>query len=210
MLKAKREVGRLHEGVLTLYAETDARKERGIDWSTTAGLRELYELPFRSVQFRAKDADILGDDASRISRKVACRVSPDVDTEKLAHIDGRLYEVTRTDADAHWHYLFLSELACDGMATLVATTTTYSRGEPTSTETTTPIYARIGSAGETDSDKGGFDSIWPTLALTIRACDYDRETVVRFAGKEYRIRKVVGDGEWLKLTCEGGVPYGQR
>lgn len=210
MLKAKREVGRLHEGVLTLYKETDARMERGIDWSTTAGLRELYELPFRSMQLRAKDADILGDDASRISRKVACRVSPYVDTEKLVRIEGTLYEVTRTDADARWHYLFLSELACDGVATLVATTTTYERGEPKSAETATPVYAKTASAGETDTDKGGFKSIWPTLALTIRACDYDRETIVRFDGKEYRIRKVTGDGEWLKLTCEGGVPYGQR
>ena len=210
MLKVRREIGHLTDGVLTLYAETDARRERGIDWSTTFGLRELYELPFRSMQLRAKDADILGDDASRITRKVACRVSPDVDTEKLAHIDGRLYEVTRTDADARWHYLFLSELACDGVAMLVATTTTYERGEPRSTETATPVYAKTASAGETDTDKGGFKSIWPTLALTIRACDYDRETIVRFVGKEYRIRKVTGDGEWLKLTCEGGVPYGQR
>lgn len=210
MLKAKREVGRLHEGVLTLYAETDARRDRGIDWSTTAGLRELYELPFRSMQLRAKDADILGDDASRISRKVACRVSPYVDTEKLARIEGKLYEVTRTDADARWHYLFLSELACDGVASLVATTTTYVKGEPRSVETTTAVYAKTASAGETDTDNGGFKSIWPTLVLTIRACDYDRETIVRFDGKEYRIRKVTGDGEWLKLTCEGGVPYGQR
>lgn len=210
MLRAKTEVGRLHEGVLTLYRESSTRSEVGVDWSTTYGLTKLYELPFRSMQFRSKDVELLGVDVSQITRKVACRLSPDVDTEKLAEIGGKLYEITRTDADYRWHYLYLTELACDGTATLVGYSTTYAKGEKQRVESPTVVYVKTAEMGEVDTDDVKFDSMWPTLTLTIRACDYSRQTVIRRDGMEYRIRKVTGDGEWLRLTCEGGVPYGQR
>ena len=210
MLRAKTEVSRLHEGVLTLYRESDRRSEVGIDWSTTYGLTKLYELPFRSMQFRSKDVELLGVDASQITRKVACRLSPELDTEKLVEIGGRLYEITRTDADYRWYYLYLTELACDGTATLVGYSTTYAKGEKQRVESPTIVHVKTASMGEVDTDDVKFESMWPTLVLTIRACDYGRQAIVRRDGIEYRIRKVTGDGEWLKLTCEGGVPYGQR
>lgn len=210
MLKAKAEVGRLPDGVLTLYADSAERFEVGIDWSTTYGLTKLYELAFRSQQFRAKDVELLGADASQITRKVACRLSPSLDTEKLAEIGGKVYEVTRTDNDGRWHYLYLTELACDGTCDLVGYTTTRVKGEQKRSESVTTVHVKVATAGEIDTDDVKFESLWPTIALTVRACDYNRQTVVRRGSMEYHVSKVTGDGEWVKLNCTGGVPYGQR
>ncbi len=210
MMRGKPNIQLLADGVLTLYADADARHVRGIDWSTTEGLTELYELPYRNMRLRSYDTELSGEDVSQITRKACVRVSPSCDTECLAAIDGTLYELTRVDTtDGRWHYLYMTELATDGTATLVKTTSTRSRGESTRTDVPTVVYARKVAPGAKLGNQSGVETAWPTCTLTIRALDYDGETVARMDGREYVVSKVEGEGEWLELSCTGGVPYGR-
>jgi hypothetical protein len=60
--------------------------------------------------------------------------------------------------------------------------------------------------GGEPAEKAGLQSVWPTIELTVRQCDWDGERHVSYKGIRYAVRSTKGDGNWLRLTCEEGVP----
>lgn len=207
MFKRKREVFAPTDGVLRVMAETPARLERGVDFSGTDGLEELVRLDFRSTRLRTEDLALAESEGVRVTRKVVCRLPPPgVDAARTVAIGGDAYEVTRTDQTTKHLTLFLDQLTCDGTCELLDTTSsTDARGEVRRTPTEAEAYVRRARMGDRATSKTGVSAPWPTLALTLRACDWRGERQVRYKGSTYAVTASKGDGEWVELTCEQGM-----
>lgn len=203
MLRRKREVFAPTDGVLSVMDATAARSVRGIDFSGTYGLDERHRLAFRSTRLRTQDVELAAADGVEVTRKLVCRRAPDVDAGTIVAIDGYAYDVTRVDLMAKTMTLTLSQLMCDGTCDLVRETTTRdARGESVTGEVPTTVYVRKARMGGTTDKRAGVQTVWPTVSLTIRACDWEGERIVSFRGASYAVRAAKGDGEWLVLECE--------
>lgn len=58
--------------------------------------------------------------------------------------------------------------------------------------------------GDRATSKTGVAAPWPTLALTLRACDWAGERQVEYRSSTYAVTASKGDGQWVELTCEQG------
>lgn len=211
MLRRKREVFAPTDGILSVMDPTPARMNRGVDFSGTTGLEERHTLDFRSSRLRTEDIELAESDGVQVTRKVVTRRAPDVDAGTIVAIDGETYDVTRVDVTARNMTLWLSQLTTDGTCSLVATTSTRDeRGEATTADVPTEVYVRSARMGGERHSKAGAQSVWPTVELTIRACDWAGERSVTFRRVTYAVTATANDGEWLRLTCEeGAVQHGQ-
>ena len=211
MLKRKREVFAPTDGMLLVMDETSERGARGIDFTGTTGLLERFWLCFRSSRLRTDDMDLAQAMGVQVSRKIVTRRAPDVDAGTIIAIDGKVYDVTRVDLTSKNMTLWLSELTHDGTCVLHATKVTRdARGEASTQDSPTTVYVRRARMGGETHAKAGAQTIWPTVELTIRACDWCGERSVTYKGATYAITSTKGDGEWLALTCEEGAPqHGQ-
>ena len=198
MLRAKSAVFAPTDGVLSLCRRTDGWSARGIDWTGSAGLEAVCELAYRKSQVRASDVSVLGDDAQALTLKVCVRRPPDLSTTDAVLVDGRAYDLTKSDEDGRLAWLYLSQLTSAGTCTLVAAKTAYDDlGLATRTETRTEVLVRTVSCGTAAADSGALG----TLTLTIRTCDWAGERAVVMDGTRYTVAKTAGDGQWLALTC---------
>ena len=207
MLRRKREVFAPTDGILVVMDETPERRARGVDFTGTEGLQGRHVLHFRQSRLRTDDVERAEADGVRVTRKVVCRLCPGVDAGAVVAIDHVAHDVTRVDFTARNMTLHLCELTHDGTCDLIATKSTRdARGERTTKETPTTVYVREARTGGEAAEKAGLQSVWPTIELTVRQCDWDGERHVTYRGLRYAIRSTSGDGEWLRLTCEEGVP----
>lgn len=211
MLRRKREVFAPTDGVLSVMSPTSERMERGVDFSGTDGLEALFGLDFRSSRLRSEDLDLAESEGVQVTRKVVTRRAPGIDAGTTIAIDGDAYDVTRVDVAARNMTLWLSQLTSDGTCALHATRATRDeRGEARSEDVPTEVYVRRARMGGERHSKAGAQSVWPTVELTIRACDWEGERSVTFRGVTYAVTATDGDGEWLRLTCEeGAVQHGK-
>ena len=207
MLRRKREVFAPTDGVLHVMAETPERQQRGIDFSTCAGLARGMRLDFRSTRLRTSDLALAESEGVAVTRKVVCRRPPaGLDAHDVVAIGDEVYEVTRTDATPKLATLFLDRLTCDGTCLLKGTSTSRNaRGEATRTEGGTEVYVRHARMGDRATSKTGVAAPWPTLALTLRACDWAGERQVEYRSLTYAVTASKGDGQWVELTCEQGM-----
>lgn len=201
-LRSKSVVFAPTDGVLALCRETDARRERGLDWTGDTGLETVCELPYRKSQVRSQDVSVLGDDAQSLTLKVCVRRPPGLATTDVVVVDGRAYDLTRSDEDGRLAWLYLSQLTSAGTCELIATKTTYDDlGLPRSTETRTMVHVRTVSRGTAAADSGALG----TLSVTIRDCDWAGERAVAMGGRRHTVTKATGDGEWVRLACSEEV-----
>lgn len=206
MLRRKREVFAPTDGILTVMDETDARRSRGVDFTGTSGLIARHVLDFRSSRLRTEDLDLADAIGVQVTRKVVTRRAPNVDAGTIVAIDGRVYDVTRADATAKNLTLWLAELTSDGTCVLHDTTATRdARGETVTVTIDTTVYVRRARMGGEMRTEAGARAVWPTVELTIRACDWAGERSVTYRDVTYRVTSAKGDGEWLALTCEEGA-----
>lgn len=211
MLRRKRAVFAPTDGVLSVMEELESRHDRGLDFSGTEGLAERFRLDFRSSRLRTEDLELAGRDAVRLTRKVTCRRCPGVDAGAVVVIGGAVFDVTRVDLAQRTMSLALAEVVTDGTATLLATTSRRDGlGESSRSEEPTTVWVRRTASGSESRDSARIDGTWPTLELTIRACDFDGETRVVRDGREFGIVRTSSAGAWLTLECEGGVAHGKR
>lgn len=207
MLRRKREVFAPTDGILVVMDETAERQSRGIDFTGTEGLQGRHVLAFRQSRLRTDDLEMAEADGVRVTRKVVCRLCPGVDAGTVVAIDNVVHDVTRVDFTARNMTLHLCKLTHDGTCDLIATKSTRdARGERTTKDTLTTVYVREAGMGGEASVKAGLQSVWPTIQLTIRQCDYDGERHVSYKGIRYAVTATQGDGSWVRLTCEEGVP----
>lgn len=212
MLRRKRSVFAATDGVLAVMRETDARSARGVDFSSTDGLTEVVRLDFRNSRLRTEDYEQTDVDGLRVTRKVICRRLDGVDPGATVTIGGQVFDVTRVDTAAKTMTLHLSQLVTDGTAMLVRTVVARdTRGESRRSDVEQPVYVLNGRAGVHATQSAGLDGAWPTATITIRACDYAGETSLIRNGRDYKVTRATGTGEWLTLECEGGaVHHGER
>ena len=211
MLRRKREVFAPTDGVLSVMSETGDRANRGIDFSGTDGLASRFGLAYRQSRLRTEDMELAEADGVQVTRKVVTRRAPGVDAGTTCAIGGRAYDVTRVDLAAKTMTLWLSELTTDGTCVLHATSVTRDgRGEMTQETVPTEVYVRTARMGGERGSSGGAQSVWPTVLLTLRACDWRGERSVTYRGVTYKVESTRGDGAWVELTCaEGAVQHGQ-
>ena len=121
-------------------------------------------------------------------------------------IGGDAYEVTRSDQTPKYLTLFLDQLSTDGTCELKNTrSATDARGEVQRATSPTTVYVRRARMGDRATTKTGISAPWPTLSLTLRACDWAGERQVTYKGATYAVTASKGDGEWVTLTCEQGM-----
>lgn len=211
VLRRKREVFAPTDGVLSVMDALPARMARGVDFTGTTGLACRHVLDFRSSRLRTDDLDLAESMGVQVTRKVVTRRAPNLDAGATVAIDGRAYDVTRVDLSAKNATLWLSELTSDGTCVLRATKVTRdARGEAAKANTPTTVYVRKARMGGETHTKAGGQSVWPTVELTIRACDWDGERSVTYRSTTYTVTSTKGDGEWLVLSCEeGAAQHGQ-
>lgn len=211
MLRRKREVFAPTDGVLSVMTEAPRRSDRGIDFSGTDGLLVRFGLDFRQSRLRTEDVELAEAEGVLVTRKVVTRRAPGVDAGVTCAIGGRAYDVTRVDLAAKTMTLWLSELSTDGTCVLHGTSVARNpRGEADTNEEDTEVYVRRARMGAESGSSGGAQSVWPTVLLTIRACDWRGERSVTFRGITYKVTSAAGDGAWMELACqEGVVQHGQ-
>lgn len=201
-LRAKPEVFAPTDGVLSLCRATEARRQRGIDWTGTAGLDVVCELPYRRSQMRSVDVDALGSDAQSVIAKVCVRRPPSLATTDAVTIGGRAYDLTKADEDGRLAWLYLAQLTSAGGVTLVDTKATYDElGIAHETGTRTPVLARTIAWGEDAATSGQLS----TLAVTLRACDWAGERAVVLGDQRHSVTKASRAGDWVTLACSEGV-----
>ena len=211
MLRRKREVFAPTDGIISVMRETERRRERGVDFSGTDGLKPRFSLAYRQSRLRTEDMELAQADGVQVTRKVITRRAPDVDAGTICAVDGTAYDVTRVDFAAQNMTLWLSELTCDGTCDLHATKVTRDeRGEADTADSDTTVYVRRARMGGETHSKAGAQSVWPTVELTLRAVDWCGERSVTYHGVTYKVASTKGDGEWITLSCEeGAVQRGQ-
>lgn len=201
-LRAKAEVFAPTDGVLILCRATEARRQRGIDWTGAAGLDVVCELPYRRSQMRSVDVDALGSDAQSVTAKVCVRRPPSLATTEVVTIGGRAYDLTKADEDGRLAWLYLTQLTSAGGVTLVGTKATYDDlGIAHQAEARTPVLARTIAWGGDAADQGQLS----TLTVTLRACDWDGERAVVLGKRRHSVTKASRAGDWVTLTCSEGV-----
>ena len=211
MLRRKREVFAPTDGKLSVMAESDERSARGVDFSTTDGLVVAFGLDFRQSRLRTEDVELSEADGVKVTRKVVCRRAPNVDAGTTIAINGEVYDVTRADLAPKNMTLTLSRITTDGTCVLHTTRVTRdARGESTTVPDDTEVFVRFAAMGGETHTRAGAQSVWPTVELTLRACDWDGELSVTYREVTYKVTATVGDGDWMRLTCEeGAVQHGQ-
>lgn len=211
VLRRKREVFAPTDGILHVMDETEGRRARGVDFTGTVGLAPRFRLDYRQSRLRTEDLDLADATGVRVTRKVVTRRAPNVDAGTVCAIDGTAYDLTRVDLASKNMTLWLSELTSDGTCVLHATTVTRdARGEATATPADTTVYVRTARMGGETHTKAGGQTIWPTVELTLRACDWCGERSVTYKDVTYQVASTKGDGEWVTLSCEeGAMDHGQ-
>ena len=211
MLRRKREVFAPTDGVVYVTDVTAGRARRGIDYSGTEGLAKRFALDYRQSRLRTEDLELAETDGVQVSRKVVTRRAPNVDAGTTCVIGGRAYDVTRVDLAAKNMTLWLSEITTDGTCVLHGTKVERdARGEMTTHAVDVEVYVHSASMGGERGSSGGAQSVWPTLRLTLRACDWRGERSVTYRGLTYKVASTQGDGAWVELQCEeGAVQHGQ-
>lgn len=206
MLRRKREVFAPTDGKLFVMSESAGRRARGVDFSTTDGLTIAFGLDFRQSRLRTEDIEMAEADGVGVTRKVVCRRAPGVDAGAVVAIGGDVYDVTRADLAPKNMTLTLSRVTADGTCVLhAAKVARDARGEPSGTPTDTEVFVRSAAMGGETHTRADAQSVWPTVTLTLRACDWDGELSVTYRSVTYRVTSTDGDGEWVRLTCEEGV-----
>jgi len=200
MLSRKREVFAPTEGVAALMLETEGWAARGADFSNPSLLSELGRLAFRSLMLRSNDIELADSQSCELSRKLEVRAGPLVRADALYAIDGKLFEAYRAEQSGRLSYLYLSEIATDGIVSLIAEKDSYDKLKQRRTiETSTDVFCRRVALNNQRSVAGASDRLAPSLTLTLRACDWDGETQAKRNGIRYAVVATHSSGRWLSL-----------
>lgn len=205
MLERKREVFAPTDGVA--YVTTDVEPARGEDYSDATLYGRLYSLAARRMRVTTRDVELADASGCEITAKLEVRSAPGLSPNDTVIYDGHVFDLTRVESRGHTSWLWLSEVATDGMCALVPEGAALdSHGIPMvgGTEPVS-VYCRKVSRGYIRTVPQGTDQLRPSLALRLRAIDYRGETRVTRCGITYTITKVDGSGRWIDLTCERKV-----
>ena len=206
MLRRKPEVFAPTDGVLRVCEDGAGRTERGADFSDATLLDEVYPLAIRRMRISARDVELADATGSEVTAKVEVRNAPGLVPDRDAVLDGRVYEVTRIESRGRTCWLWLSELATDGQCVLVAVRTTRdARGRPVQEESKTEVWCRKTQRSTAYVARGDGTELRPSLALRIRATDYDGEQTLIRGDTTYTVVSTSGAGRWLDLACERKV-----
>lgn len=202
MLRRKAEVFAPTDGVLWLCEESGERLSRGFDWSGAAGLVRGVCLPYRSMMLRSDDVALAANDGQEVTAKVSVREPPGLSTTALVEMRGKAFDLTRYDCEGRIAYLYLTEVATDGTATIVGQTTSYDElGQAVRETEETEVTVK-----ECRMDVEGGR---PVLTVTLRTVDYAGEATVVRGGERYHVDAVATDGGWTTLKCESTAHDGE-
>ena len=195
-----------NDGVVALMAPTPARGVVGVDFSTDTGLERVVRLAYRSLSMRAQDVQLATTEGFELSRKIRTRKAPNITPSLICRAADALYEVSYVDTDATSHYLYLTEIATDGTAQLLAKSVTYDAHHVARDSWDGPtVHVRKASTALLSRFAAMSQSLNPTATLVIRACDYGGQAKVTREGVTYDVVSSTGDGEWVRLACERGA-----
>lgn len=190
MLGRDRLLARYIDGVARFCAETDAWRERGVDYTSPDRLRVVVSAPYARSYLRATDIELARSAGVAVDAKIRVHRHAVIMPGMLVAIRDRVYEVADTDSDALRTYVRLSSVTSDGVATL----------DP-STDDKTDIVVRRAQVGAARDTSAGKDVLQPQTTLVVRDCDYAGEKRLSYGGDSLVVVGTAGLGRWRRLTC---------
>lgn len=192
-----------NDGVARVLTETDARHVKGINPATTDGLKELVSLAFQSKTNRQQDVELADAQGFSLSRKILVRSMPLLSTLCLVEIAGVVYEVGYIDRAGMFAFLYLDSIEVDGQISLVKTTVSKTPlGVSKPAEEIAPAWCRKRSWRRERSVSVGSDRLSLAAAFTVRAEDWDEQSLVRLGEKQYTVVSVASKGRWVEIEAE--------
>jgi len=92
---------------------------------------------------------------------------------------------------------------------ITLTKTRNSMGDTETTKSYREVYVKEDAVWQKEFYSAYALGLRPTLSLEIQSIDYQKESLLRFDGEEYRIIRVdKKGGDLIKLVCEGVVNSG--
>lgn len=220
------------DGVMALYAWSQARDVPGVDFSTTEGLALVdRSVPYRALSLRAQDIDLAVAGGYEAERKARVKLSGAIegalaapDHGLWAFESGRLYRITFADMDATHAFVTMAQVVTAGICELIAQTVVLDANlVERPQEQATTVYIRASgparAAGALEGDQTGLSD---TATITVRTVDWGHEPVVIWparqgggaqagSGDRWNVVGASSAGDWttLSLAQEQRAQWGQ-